>query len=81
MSQWRVIDLADFEGKLSYRRGGIVLTDLEGNEKGSLQLADVCTILIGHGVTIGRSVLQQLWRTETRSSCGGKNSNEVQRMW
>lgn len=60
MSQWRVIDLADFEGKLSYRRGGIVLTDLEGNEKGSLQLADVCTILIGHGVTIGRSVLQQL---------------------
>lgn len=60
MPAWRVIDLADFEGKLSYQRGGIVLTDVEGNEKGALQLADVSTILIGHGVSIGRSVLQQL---------------------
>lgn len=58
--KWRALDLLEFNGRVSYRRGNLVMSSASAAAHDEVvPLADVSTILIGLGTELGRTVLQQ----------------------
>ena len=61
MDHWRIIDLTNFEGRVSYRRGQLVVCPTAQPDKlSTLPLIDVGTVMFGLKTAIGGAVLQQL---------------------
>ena len=58
-SQWRVIDLCGFEGKLRSMRGGVEVCPEEGVST-TIPVAEVAVVLVGMKVSLSAAVLHRL---------------------
>jgi CRISPR-associated protein Cas1 len=58
VAAWRILDFSEFEGKLSYQRGQLVVRP-HGGEGKAVPLADTAVILIGLKTALGGAVLHQ----------------------
>lgn len=58
-SQWRVIDLCGFEGKLRSTRGGVEVCPEEG-VSATIPVAEVAVVLVGMKVVLSAAVLHRL---------------------
>lgn len=59
MAGWRIIDLTDFAGRLTYRRGQVVIQS-EAKPEARVPLEDVAVILIGLKASLNAALLHQL---------------------
>lgn len=57
---WRVVDLIDFDGKVSYQRGQLAITSDSGELRATLPLAQIAVVLIGNKLIISGAVLVKL---------------------
>ncbi|AEX40723.1 CRISPR-associated protein [Corynebacterium diphtheriae HC01] len=57
---WRVVDLIDFDGKVSYQRGQLAITSDSGELRATLPLAQIAVVLIGNKIIISGAVLVKL---------------------
>lgn len=58
MTGWRVVDLTEFNGRLGYRRGQLLVHPQDG-EPTAVPLADLGVVLIGLKVSVSAAILHQ----------------------